>query len=268
MSEVNLIGITKPSAYTNCLTAEEMFGDPGTTEQRIKRMNMKGSMLDSVLNELNAFNRTIGAEDNLIMDSFTTSVREVDTNDLGMFDPSGGPYTAVGDKIFGVSFDKSIDLMRLAFMTDLTRVASFMVAHEASGQSYGFLGLQSTYHSTSHHGNVPELLEDYAKLSTYHVYKFSQFVDNLLNTPTAHGNLLDASYFYFGAGISNGNAHDRRNVPAMIVGKANGRLEGNKAIYLNPDRPWVPTSNLLLALGDIAGVELDVIGESTGRLEI
>ena len=43
---------------------------------------------------------------------------QIDTNDLGMFDPSGGPYVAVGDKVFGVSADKSIDIVKCIWVND------------------------------------------------------------------------------------------------------------------------------------------------------
>ena len=70
---------------------------------------------------------------------------------------------------------------------------------------------------------------------------------------------------YYGSGMSNGLLHDRHNVPATILGGANGVLEGNRHIEAQEDEP---TSNLLVALAQKAGVELQQIGASTGRLEI
>jgi hypothetical protein len=50
-----------------------------------------------------------------------------------------------------------------------------------------------------------------------------------------------------------------------MVGGANGRLEGNRHIAVQNREP---TSNLLLAMADRLGAEVDSIGVSTGRLEI
>jgi hypothetical protein len=65
--------------------------------------------------------------------------------------------------------------------------------------------------------------------------------------------------------MSNGLLHDRHNVPAALLGHANGRLQGNRHIVATKDEP---TSNLLLALADKLGAEIDHIGLSTGRIEI
>jgi hypothetical protein len=59
--------------------------------------------------------------------------------------------------------------------------------------------------------------------------------------------------------------HDRHNVPAIIVGRANGRLEGNRHIAAKQDEP---TANLLLAMADKLGAEVDSIGLATGRMSI
>ena len=53
-------------------------------------------------------------------------------------------------------------------------------------------------------------------------------------------------------------------VPTLIVGGAHGRLKGNRHIVAQEQ----PTANLLLALGHIAGVEVEKFGASTGRLEL
>ncbi len=73
------------------------------------------------------------------------------------------------------------------------------------------------------------------------------------------------SLIYFGAGMSNGLLHDRHNVPAALIGRANGRFEGNRHIAATKDEP---TSNLLLAMADMLGAEVESIGVSTGRIEI
>jgi hypothetical protein len=64
--------------------------------------------------------------------------------------------------------------------------------------------------------------------------------------------------------MSNGNAHDRNNPPAVLVGGAHGRLKGNRHIVADD----APSANLLLALGHIAGVEVEKFGASTGRLDL
>jgi hypothetical protein len=50
-----------------------------------------------------------------------------------------------------------------------------------------------------------------------------------------------------------------------VIGGANGRLKGNRHIAVENKEP---TANLLLAMADMANVELYYIGHSTGRLSL
>jgi hypothetical protein len=140
-----------------------------------------------------------------------------------------------------------------------------MLGHEASGRSYAHVGVKEPHHTTSHHKNTPESLDQYARIGSYQMVKLAEFVEKLRNTPDGDGTLLDSSVIYFGAGMSNGLLHDRHNVPAALLGRANGRLQGNRHIQAKKDEP---TANLLLALADLAGSEIDSIGHSSGRIEI
>ena len=95
--------------------------------------------------------------------------------------------------------------------------------------------------------------------------KLAEFLDKIQNTPDGDGNILDSAMIYFGAGMSNGVVHDRHNPPAVMLGHAGGRLEGNKHVKVENNEP---TSNLLLAMADKMGSEIDSIGLSTGRIAI
>jgi hypothetical protein len=251
-------------------TFERMFGDPGTPKQRMARLARKQSMLDSVLEETSRLQKKIGASDNAILDEYLTNIRRVEEQLHRMESRADtlantpeGPVGIPDD--FDAHMDVTYDLLHLAFQGDMTRVFSFMLGHEASGRSYAFLGCPEPHHSTSHHKNTPESLDLYARIGSYHMVKLAAFAEKLRNTPDGDGSLLDTSIIYFGAGMSNGLVHDRHNPPAVLLGRANGRLEGNRHIAVENEEP---TSNLLLAMGDKLGAELDSIGVSTGRLHI
>jgi hypothetical protein len=143
-------------------------------------------------------------------------------------------------------------------------VFTFMTSHEATDRGYAHIGVPEQHHSISHHGNDPEKLAKYAKIGTYHIVKFAEFLDKLKATPEGDGTLLDHSALYWGSGMSNGNAHDRNNPPAVIVGGAHGRLKGNQHIVAND----APTSNLLTGLAQLSGAEIEKIGVSTGRIDL
>src|SRR4030095_10902706 len=100
-------------------------------------------------------------------------------------------------------------LMLLAFQADISRVFTFMVGHEGSGRSYANIGIPEPHHPVSHHGDTPEGIAKYAKLTTYHVSKLAEFVGKLQATSDGDGTLLDRSLLYFGSGMRNGNAQER-----------------------------------------------------------
>jgi hypothetical protein len=157
------------------------------------------------------------------------------------------------------------DLMRLAFQGDISRVFTFMVGHEGSSRSYAHIGLPEPHHPTSHHGDKPENIERYAKLTTYQIVKLAEFIGKLKSTADGDGTLLDRAVIYWGSGMSNGQAHDRNNPPAVLLGGANGKLKGNRHISVENKEP---TANLLVAMAELAGSDLEKIGLSTGRLPL
>jgi hypothetical protein len=259
-----------PVSVNPQVTFERMFGDPGSPEQRIERMNRKQSMLDSVVGEVSRLQKLIGASDNAILDEYLTNVRRVEeqlqkmhTRSAVIAKATGGPVGMPAD--FDEHMTVTYDLLHLAFQGDMTRVFSFMLGHEASGRSYAHVGVTEPHHTTSHHKNTPESLDQYARIGTYQMAKLAEFLTKLESTPDGDGSLLDSSLIYFGAGMSNGLLHDRYNVPAALIGGVNGRMEGNRHLIYENDEP---TSNLLLAMADRLGAEVDTIGIATGRLEI
>jgi hypothetical protein len=252
------------------VTFERMFGDPGTPEQRLARLQAKQSMLDSVLDETKRLQHVIGASDNALLEEYLANIRRVEQQLQKMearssviANTSGAPIGIPED--FDEHMTVTYDLLHLAFQGDITRVFSFMLGHEASGRSYAHVGVKEPHHSTSHHKNTEESLDQYARIGAYHMVKLAEFVEKLKATPDGDGTLLDSSLVYFGAGMSNGLLHDRHNVPAVLLGRANGRLEGNRHIAAAKDEP---TSNLLLAMADKLGAEVESIGVSTGRLTV
>src|SRR6202000_2672986 len=117
------------------------------------------------------------------------------------------------------------NLMPLAYQGDSTRVFSLMVGPQATDRGYAQIGIPEQHHTISHHGNDPEKMAKYAKIATYHIQKFTDFLAKLRATKEGDGTLLDHAVLYWGSGMSNGNAHDRNNPPAVLVGGAHGRLK-------------------------------------------
>jgi hypothetical protein len=259
-----------PVAINPQVTFERMFGDPGSADDRLRRLRRKQSMLDSVADETARLQRKLDSADNRLLDEYLTNVRRVEQQlqkmEARRDTLEDAPAAPIGiPDAFDDHLTVTYDLMHLAFQGDISRVFTYMLGHEASGRSYANIGISEPHHPVSHHGDKPEGIERYAKLTTYQVGKFSEFVGKLAATPDGEGTLLDSVVLYFGSGMSNGNAHDRNSPPALLVGGANGKLQGNRHVVAKPKEP---TANLLLALADLAGAEVESIGASTGRLAL
>lgn len=259
-----------PMSINPRVTFERMFGETGTAKKRLANLKLKQSMLDSIAQETSKLQRQLGAADNAILDEYLTNVRDVEQQ-LGRMETRAGSVPEGTNAPRGIpdTFDEHMtityDLMRLAFQGDISRVFTFMVGHEGSSRSYAHIGIPEPHHPVTHHGDKPENIEKYAKITLYHASKLAEFIGKLQATADGDASLLDRSIIYFGSGMGNGNAHDRNNPPAAVIGGANGRLKGNRHIAVENKEP---TANLLLAMGELAGANVEKIGNSTGKLAL
>jgi len=250
---------------------ERLFGETGTSQQRLTGLKTKQSMLDSVMTETAKLQAKVGPADKAILDEYLTNVRRVEQQ-LDRMEarvaslPEGAADAPVGiPEVFDDHMTVTYDILHLAYQADMSRVFTFLLGHEASTRSYAHIGVPEAHHSISHHGGDPEKLSKYAKIGTYHIAKMGEFLQKLKDTKDGDGTLLDHSLVYWGSGMSNGNAHDRQNVPAVLVGGANGNMKGNNHIVAPKD---TPVANLLLGMAHAAGVEIDSMGPSTGKIDL
>ena len=155
-------------------------------------------------------------------------------------------------------------LVTLAFQSDLTRVATFMLAREGGVRTYPEIGVPEAHHSCSHHRGDPVLIEKIAKISDYHAQQFAWFVEKLKSTKEGEGTLLDHSALTYGAALGDPNIHDHIHLPTLIAGRAHGQIKPGRHIRY-PD--GTPMSNLHLSLLDLAGVRTERLGDATGTLD-
>jgi hypothetical protein len=251
---------------------ERLFGDAGSTERaaREARLRQQKSILDSVLDDLAALNRAVGPQDNIRIEQFASSIRDVERRiqraeeqidmELPVMDqPQGAPAD------FEEHARLMMDLQLLALQTDLTRVITFMVGKELSGRQYPQTGVSEAHHPLSHHNNTPELVEKMSRINLYHMQLFAEYLEKLDATPDIDGTLLDNMTIMYGSGISNSSGHAGDNLPVLLVGGGAGRLRGGRHITYR-DHPPLP--NMLVSLMDKFDVPVERIGSSTGKLPI
>ena len=128
------------------------------------------------------------------------------------------------------------DLTALAFRADITRVASLMMAAEASSMTYGHLGVPGFIPSAV--ASPERSREDRAARphpDVSHAACSRTFVRKLAELPDGDGSILDRSLILFGSNMSDSHAHDHFPLPLAMIGGGCGTLRGGPASAL-PDR--------------------------------
>ena len=155
------------------------------------------------------------------------------------------------------------DLQILALQADITRVITFQLTREQSNRTYPEIGVPDPHHPTSHHGNNPEQLAKIAKINTFHLSLFSEFLQKLKATSDGEGSLLDHSVYVYGSGMGNSSIHDHENLPILVAGGTAAGLKGGRHIRFEKA---TNLANLHLTLLDRVGVHLDSFMDSTGEI--
>jgi hypothetical protein len=239
-------------------------------KEESKRNFYRKSILDAVSGEAARLQRRLGQTDRDKLDEYFTSVREIEVRIAQAQNhatrravpeikpPAGIPYDI--DEHIRLMFD----LMVVAFQTDTTRVASYMVANEGSDRQYRMIGLNEGHHTLSHHKNKSESMDTVQKIDSYLMGRFAAFLEKLDSIREGDGTLLDHSMIVYGCAIGDGNSHSHDSLPVVVAGRGGGTITtGRHIVY--PAR--TPMSNLFLSLLDRMGVQEPRFGDSTGRLE-
>jgi len=249
---------------------ERLFGDGSTEAQRKARRAQSMSLLDSVLGEAASLQKKLPAGDRSRLDQYLEDVREIErrvqkagqqlSDDLDVPPAPTGVPKDVEEHI-----TLMYDLQALAWQAEITRVSTFLMCKELSGQVYPKSGVRDPFHTLSHHSNVQENKDRFTQLNQYHVKLFTRFLNKLKATPDGDGTLFDHSLVLYGSGMSDGNSHNHTDLPVLLAGGGSGRLKGGRHIQNPKDTPM---ANLLLSVLDVLAVPTDSFGDSSGRVAL
>ena len=245
-----------------------LFGQGDTAEERAAITAETGSLLDFVLEDASALNRTLGSQDRVLMGEYLDSIREIEMQmqklaqqDLSQVAIPDAPVGTPGQ--FPAHLDLMYSLMALAYQADLSRVITFLSDREVSMRTFTHIGISDAFHPLSHHQNDPAKLERLSTVQQWYLSGFAKFVKTLSQMPDGDGSVLDHSLLLYGSGMANSNLHNCDPVPALLVGKANGRLAGNQHLAFAKD---TPLANLMLSILHKADIGVERFGDSTGTL--
>ncbi len=259
-----------PTEINPRMAFERMFGDGASPEERRAGRLQTVSVLDSVTHELTHFKKDLGAGDRSRLDDYLENIRELERRIR--IATSNPEVELSGEVPFGIPEDKDVhfklmyDLMVMAFQADTTRSATLMLGRYLSASSFPQSGYEGGWHGTSHHGDIPDNKANYAKVNRYHVQNLAYFCEKLRNVPDGDGTLLDHVLIYKSSNMGNSHRHAHEKVPVVLVGGVDGTFKGNRHLVF-PDSAE-RTSNLLLSILGLYGIERKSVGDSTGPLSI
>jgi len=159
-----------------------------------------------------------------------------------------------------------LDLMVLAFQTDLTRVITYMIARE-DGMGFGenfprlALGAKLGHHGISHDKATGHWV-DWGSYDRWLASQAAYFIDRLRTVEDEQGPILKNTLVLYGSACS--STHNARNYPLVLAG---GQQLGIKHRGYHQMAEETPMSNLLLTLLNLAGVEVQHFSDSTGDVK-
>ncbi len=248
------------------------------------------SVLDSVLEDAKSLQAKVGTADRHKLNEYFDAVRSVETRIS--FDAARRAGEYAGDPLARIEVERlggrirnyykdpahlnersidhteqtrlMLDIMVLAFWTDLTRVATFMFGNEVSGKNFSFLpGVNGSHHEISHHQNEAAKLEQYKLINIWHTQQYAYMLEKMRGIKEGDGTLLDNSMVMLASGMRDGNAHSPYNLPILLAGSGGGTIAtGRHLVY----EEKTPLCNLYHGMLSRMGVPTAQFGDSTGDL--
>lgn len=251
---------------------ERLFGSGDPTASlaaTAQRALYRKSVLDYVLEDARSLERRLGETDRRKLDEYLTAVRDLErrierTEKFGAPQPPPGVAAPAMFETYEQQMQLMYDVMALAFQTDTTRIATYIVAHDGSNRPYPTIGIRDGHHDLSHHRNDEEKKKQLALINRYHTTQFARFLDKLASIREGDGTLLDNSTLLYGSALSDGNKHLPVNLPILVAGRGGGRITAGQHLRVEEQ---TPVANLYRSMLDTVGVRTEKVGDSTGKLD-
>lgn len=269
-------GVLLPAEDSPAALFRRMFlqGDPGEIQTVLNRLQKRASILDSVREDMQNFQRGLGRTDQDRLEQYLTSVRELEEHlvTAGEWEKKIKPTTQVAppqdipDKAkFFPKVQLMLDMARLALETDSTRIVTLMVdgfatpVFEIDDHSRSSNG----YHNLSHHGQSKDKLAELERVDLQQMRHLRDLIGDLAKTPSSNGTrLLDHTMVLYGSNLGDANVHNCTNLPILLAG--GGFRHGNHLAF--DSHRNTPLCNLFVSMLQRSGIETTAFASSTGTL--
>jgi hypothetical protein len=269
-------GVLLPAEDSPAALFRRMFiqGDAKQAALSLKRLQERASLLDVLRDDMRGFQRGLSATDRSRLDQYLTSVRELEERLVisGEWEQKPKPQTKaaepkdIADKArFFPKIQLMLDMARLAFESDSTRIITLMVdgfatpVFEIDAQHR----TRDGYHNLSHHGQSKEKLAELEKVDLQQMRHLRDLIASLAATPTADSKrLLDHTMVLYGSNLGDANVHNCTNLPVILAG--GGFKHGQHLAFDTLHNK--PLCNLFVTMMQNMGIETETFGSSGGTL--
>jgi hypothetical protein len=255
-----------PSKLFNRLFVND---SPADRARQTERARQGQSIMDLVADDARSLERQLGAGDRDRLDSYFTSVRELEKRLVESEAWANRPKPKVDiTRPVDISNPNDFvgrqrlmsDMVRLALATDSTRFVTLHLG--GSGGVVPIPGVEEGYHSLSHHGQDEEKLAQLALVETEIVRAWGDFLRDLAKIDDHGGKLLDHTTSLLTSNLGNASSHDNRNMPVLVAG---GRFRHGQHLAFDRKNNY-PLPNLYVSLLQHTGLERDRFATSTGTM--
>ncbi len=268
-------GVLLPAEDSAPALFRKMFvqGDAAAVQRQLHHLDQRGSILDSLLDDTQHFQRQLGRDDQTRLDQYLTSVREMEErlHSARQWEVRPKPTTDQlppddirDQKLFFEKFDLMLSMARLALESDSTRIVTLMVDAFATPAFNLHPEQQTTegYHNLSHHGQSESKVQQLIDADRQQMMLLHKVFGQLAQTRESEHRLLDRTMILFGSNMGDANTHDNTNLPILLAG---GGFNHGQHLAFRHDHNK-PLCNLFVTMLQHLGIETESFGSSSGTL--
>lgn len=206
------------------LVHQTLFGGPVETYDT---RPVRQRVLNAVKEDAARLNGKLGTKDKQRLDAHLQAVSELEAKIIAAPPacevpgvPTQTNTDVAGEEPLTAVNQAMADLIKYAFVCDLTRVATVLFKRFVSATVFDEINAGDVHHSASHAGS-----------ETYHdgiVFQMQRLADLLLTlkeTPDGAGNLLDSTIVYASTDCSQGWTHSINRQPIILAGHGRNYLQ-------------------------------------------
>lgn len=255
---------------------DRLFGDGDASSKNQKRLlENTGSMLDQVLENSRSMKSRLGKQDQRKLDEYLSSIRDIEQRVNRSQAWLDIPKPVVAQDATNLTADQSspveymqamYDLIFLAFQTDSTRLATYMLGQVAGATTIAnafpaCLGLPGNWHGLAHGQGKNDGAKSLGRFDQLLAQQVSRFITRLHETPEGDGSMLDNTLVFYGS--SNSKTHNNNNYPLVLAGGRSLGFKHNQFLQLDAK---TPLANVFVTILERMNIPHDGFADSTGEL--